>query len=89
MRAITTIAGILFAFLAHRTGTPGVPRSTCKTHIRGGTSHDFTKQIRSLCVAETTLELQLKDSKQAGLGRKREAITARFLETLVATDQGP
>ena len=33
------------------------------------------------------LELQLKGGKREGLGRKLEAITSRFLESLVATDQ--
>ncbi len=33
------------------------------------------------------LELQLKGSDRVGLGRKLEAVTARFLESLVASDQ--
>ncbi len=33
------------------------------------------------------LELQLKGSNRDGLGRKLEAITSRFLESLLATDQ--
>ena len=48
---------------------------------------DLDGQLSFEMIGTDFLELQLKGSNPAGLGRKLEAVTSRFLESLVSPDQ--
>ena len=49
--------------------------------------HNLDQQLTLEMVGNNFLELQLKGSDPRGLGRQLEAITSRFLESLVSPDQ--